>query len=125
VQAAAEGKVIQMMSSNGTWNEYPELAFVAPPHVYRIKPEPKLRPWKPEEVPVGALIRWNNLGKEVNVGLRGFDVCFIGGIYGERIVPSVQRSSIGIRWDMECLLKYIEYSLDHGKTWLPCGVVED
>jgi len=27
------------------------------PQNYRVKPEPKLRPWTPEEVPVGAVLR--------------------------------------------------------------------
>src|SRR6185312_5675859 len=30
-------------------------------HEYRIKPEPTLRPWKPEEVPVGVIVKKEGL----------------------------------------------------------------
>lgn len=40
VQALADGKTIQCLSSNNTWKDANEMGFVGPPSDYRIKPEP-------------------------------------------------------------------------------------
>ena len=49
IQAFAEGKTIQVKSSDGLWygreGENYELNFNADPQVYRIKSEPKYRPF--------------------------------------------------------------------------------
>ena len=77
---------------------------------YRIKPTPTLRPWTADEVPLGAFIRpkegsWRSLilavdsDERINVNCGGFPLGFA--------------------------LENHEHSLDGGKTWLPCGVVED
>lgn len=88
---------------------------------YRRKPEPKLRPWKPEEVPVGALIRWKPEVKAFFTGQRGFDIAIIIGIHCSRILTG----QAGCNFRLETMLKNHEHSFDHGKTWLPCGVVEE
>jgi hypothetical protein len=90
-----------------------ETAKLALPLIQRIKPEPKLRPWKPEEVPVGALYKWNG---HVSVILAVCDnalkfVDHEGDINGNFL-------------DRGCISKKSEHSLDGGKTWLPCGVLE-
>ena len=67
--------------------------------------EPKLRPWRPEEVPVGAQVQ-----------MRGFR----GIITGVGITHVV----IGCHeWGLDALAEAV-YSLDDGETWLPCGVEE-
>ena len=71
--------------------------------VYRIKPTATLRPWSPDEVPLGAWMR----NKSVQCD--------------RWIIVHLQYSS---RNREEWLDKY-EHSTDGGVTWKPCGVVED
>lgn len=52
IQAWAEGKEIQFKSRSGKWIDIEEnegLSFVYSPSDYRIKPEPKYRPFKNQE----------------------------------------------------------------------------
>ena len=70
---------------------------------YRIKPTATLRPWTADEVPLGACMR----NKSVQ--------------YDRWIIVHLQYSS---RNREEWLNNY-EHSIDGGKNWLPCGVVED
>jgi hypothetical protein len=86
-------------------------------YMLQLEVESTIRPWKPEEVPVGALIRWKDnkafittilsvsidtiyfFGKSFEIDEEFFEVCLCG----------------------------MEYSLDlfkPNKTWLPCGVEE-
>jgi hypothetical protein len=87
------------------WSEFTE---------YRIKPEPKLRPWKREEVPLDAWFRnkkhsvWFKL-----ISISHNDVGFIS------INDGFSSATF------EHLLETAEHSIDGGKTWLPCGVMED
>ena len=68
---------------------------------YRIKPEPKLRPWTADEVPLGAWMRFkNNPQDRVLIGW------------------------VSVQADRDLWLDEREYSTDDGKTWLPCGVEE-
>jgi len=84
--------------------------------VYRRKPKPTLRPWKPEEVPVGALFKTREEGPYViscmNANRDG--ILFIG---RNQVIQIF--SLTGLSSSPPCL-----HSLDYGKTWLPCGVVE-
>ena len=55
-KAYAEGKKIQCLCSNSEWDDLDDPRFSEDPSIkYRVKPEPKWRMWKPEEVPVGAM----------------------------------------------------------------------
>ena len=50
IQAFAEGKVIQCRSIiSNEWRDFDEPAFNGLPDNYRIKPEPKYRPFKSQE----------------------------------------------------------------------------
>lgn len=62
--------------------------------------EPKLRPWKPEEVPLGAQRR------------------FVGTKLRWLITNDGDENAIK-DWFKNC-----EHSTDGGKTWHPCGVIE-
>ena len=81
---------------------------------YRIAPKPKekkLRPWKPEEVPVGAQVK-----KESNPSLRMLIVCAWD--FGIRLIDG---GALPIaRHDQ--LFDGFTHSTDGGKTWKPCGV---
>lgn len=52
IQAYAEGKTIQYKNSEGEWEDVAfeeNLTFIDAPSKYRIKPEPKYRPFKTKE----------------------------------------------------------------------------
>lgn len=111
VQAAAEGKTIQWKHETG-WIDFEEdCNFSDPAHEYRIKPEPKLRPWKPEEVP---MLAWYKRKGEANEWMT------LAGIssYGKGV-----RLSLGTGWVQA--FEELEHSTDGGKTWQPCGVIEE
>ena len=71
---------------------------------YRIKPTAKFRSWTADEVPQGA---WMRVKDSPHTGRR----ILICGTY-----DILTRST----W-----LSTSEHSTDGGKTWLPCGVVEE
>ena len=65
---------------------------------YRVKPMPKLRPWTADEVPLGSQLRYKGDTSRSLLGITATD-------------------EIRKEW-----LEEREYSIDGGKTWLPCGV---
>jgi hypothetical protein len=78
---------------------------------YRIKPTATIRPWTADEVPLGCILKtkstnsvWLLIGRN-NVG----EILIAGDKYQSP----------------EWLLREYEHSTDGGKTWLPCGVVEE
>ena len=81
---------------------------------YRIKSEPKLRPWKAEEVPVGALFRAKNWANDKCTMI----VCKTG------IMFSVAGYDTPADWNVNEAAVYCEHSIDGGKTWQPCGIYE-
>lgn len=78
--------------------------------------QPTLRPWKPEEVPLNAEVRYKvkHYVPKLRYTLNGVDEC---GIY-------FSFPSAGGRVKFSLALAHFEHSLDHGKTWQPCGVME-
>ncbi len=117
LQAFADGKQIQFRHKGKDWRDGDSFGFYEDAD-YRIKPQPTLRPWKPEEVPIGALIRGSCYGVRVILGYgrtaTGVHdyVLYVG---GESNV-----TGDGLQVCFECR----EHSLDLGVTWLPCGVME-
>jgi hypothetical protein len=82
---------------------------------YRIKPEPKLRPWRMDEVPVGALVRFRgSMASRV----------LITGVYNGQIYDSSVTTGFQ-KYGPEDALRLLEHSTDGGKTWEPCGVQEE
>lgn len=82
------------------------------PVFYRIRPQPKLRPWKPEEVPLGAQIR-----SSANRDLR----CLIVASGNEVFTTVANKIQ---HFTFESAFQGGEHSTDGGKTWKPCGVEE-
>lgn len=82
---------------------------------WRIKPEKKLRPWKPEEVPVGAMFRPKSSGRSWVMQIAGINWAYSDGakIYFNGGSTTPQR-----------IFEMDEHSTDGGKTWHPCGVEE-
>jgi len=83
------------------------------PSRYRIRPKPTLRPWNPEEVPVGAQYRYKASPEERSL--------ILGVTAVELQLPMIVRNeSITFQRALEAG----EHSTDGGKTWKPCGVKE-
>ena len=70
---------------------------------YRIKPTTTIRPWTADEVPLGAQVRSKSYHPD----------------HRSLIIHS------GNSMTREGWLNGYEHSTDGGKTWLPCGVVEE
>lgn len=69
---------------------------------YRIKPTAKFRPWTADEVPLGAWMRFKRNPQD-----------------------RVLLGWVSVQSDRDLWLDEREYSTDGGKTWLPCGVMEE
>lgn len=76
---------------------------------YRIRPKPTLRPWKPEEVPVGAVLKYTDQANRWMITGSGGNGIYTGG--------ALQPLQPGF------VLEKCVHSLDGGKTWLPCGTI--
>src|ERR1017187_3784740 len=113
IQAAAEGKTIQHRSQRSDgWKDVPDIEF-------RIKPTPTLRAWRPEEVPVGALIRRNDIDFCSNpvaliLARRGAWLHFMCPETAKLIEVTVNNIVDNNNYS---------HSLDQGLTWFPCGVL--
>ena len=103
MQAYVDGKQVEYEHPDGIWMLTTTPCWNWNSGEYRIKPTATLRPWTADEVPLGAWMR----NKSVQ--------------YDRWIIVHLQYSS---RNREEWLDKY-EHSTDGGKTWLPCGVVEE
>jgi hypothetical protein len=114
MQAFVDGKTIECnwsfnFGSSG-WSELIEPVWNFDRFKYRIKPTAKLRPWTADEVPLGAWVRskmhsWKCIIIEVD-----------------------KRGRIGVNGGnipLDYALQNNEHSTDGGKTWLPCGVMEE
>lgn len=116
MQAFLDGKQIQFHNKKtDRWEDAPSgVSWDWRKENYRIKPEPKLRPWKPEEVPVGAVVRCGQNRWLITACWQGKP--FLNGCdaHDDERAPSLQTLTQGY-----------EHSPDHGKTWLPCGVMEE
>lgn len=103
----ANGKTIQWRRrGHNDWSEVDQdcigitLSWDWDGFEYRVKPEPKLRPWTEDEVPLGSQLRYKGDTSRSLLGITATD-------------------EIRKEW-----LEEREYSIDGGKTWLPCGVEE-
>ena len=113
IQAWQRGEKIQFETHTG-WLSVSDPLWEFATCRYRITPKPKdkkLRPWKPEEVPVGAQVK-----NESNPSLRMLIVCAWD--FGVRLIDG--GSMPIMRHDQ--MLNGFTHSTDGGKTWDPCGV---
>jgi hypothetical protein len=116
IQAFADGKAVDYFNGE-TWSAlHDRPSFTDPIECYRIKPEPKLRPWRPEEVPVGALVR-TRFGQEF------FIISQNGGWDGAVFIS--ERNKVKGGWQSFDTSSMHEYSTDCGTSWHPCGIMED
>lgn len=118
VYSHKHGRPVQFKWNNG-WNDAGENhQFNFSNYEYRIKPEPKLRPWKPEEVPVGALLKYLDVvavlsfKNELGFGFVSYSTTTKGN-------ADARCWTYGRVYE-----EFISHSTDGGKTWKPCGVEE-
>jgi hypothetical protein len=102
MQAFVDGKEVQRMYA-GVWSLASTPRWGWDHTEYRIKPTPTLRPWTSDEVPLGAQVRSKSYHPD----------------HRSMIIQS------GNSMTREGWLTCYEHSTDGGKTWLPCGVVEE
>lgn len=102
MQAYVDGKEVEFKWGSMDWNstDKPEWNWSA--YDYRIKPTATLRPWTADEVPLGAWMRFKKVIDDRSV----------------LAWTSTQR-------DRDMWLDEREHSIDGGKNWLPCGVMEE
>ena len=102
MQAYVDGNEVEFKWGSMDWNstDKPEWNWSA--YDYRIKPTAKLRPWTADEVPLGAWIRFKDKPQDRHL---------LGWVSGQA--------------DRDMWLDEREHSIDNGKTWLPCGVMEE
>jgi hypothetical protein len=101
MQAFVDGKEVQFRVDDGWKGTFIPL-WQWHTEDYRIKPTPVLRPWTADEVPLGAWIRFKDKPQDRHL---------LGWVSGQA--------------DRDMWLDEREHSTDGGKTWLPCGVVEE
>ena len=107
-EAHAAGKVIQYKSSSGVWSDVAPSWCVEPAR-YRIKPEPKYRPWRTvDEVPVGKVVRntKNKCRLLINYACTDGSGLSIG-------CGGITLSAVDL---------FLDRTMDDGS---PCGVLED
>lgn len=77
IQAFAEGKNIQFLS-DGEWHDINQADFTCYPDKYRVKPEPKYRPFKSQEECWEEMLKHQPFGwiKRIN----GNDLCSISSV---------------------------------------------
>jgi hypothetical protein len=102
MQAFVDGKEVEAMNPAGNWERATTPRWSWCDTQYRIKPTAKLRPWTADEVPLGAWMRDK------------FDPKF------RWLILNVANDDVR----REFFLRN-EHSTDGGKTWLPCGVMEE
>ena len=79
IQAWAEGKNIQFLS-DGEWHDINQADFTCYPDKYRIKPEPKYRPFKTQEECLQEMLKHHPFGW-LKSKMNGRFSC-IGEVYG-------------------------------------------
>ena len=102
MQAFVDGKEVEFKWGSMDWNSTNKPEWNWSAYDYRIKPTAKLRPWTADEVPLGAWMRSKRNPQD-------------------RMLIHWVNSQC----DREMWVFTSEHSTDGGKTWLPCGVVEE
>jgi hypothetical protein len=102
MQAFVDGKEIESLCNEVIWERVVNPIWSWNTTWYRIKPTPVLRPWTADEVPLGAWMR-----KKQDVTHRWVVI-----ETGDEL------------WRQDWCKNH-EHSTDCGKTWLPCGVMEE
>jgi hypothetical protein len=103
MQAFVDGKEVISMYAPADTADDPYWNWGNDTKMYHIKPTAKLRPWTADEVPLGAQVRSKSYHPD----------------HRSMIIQS------GNSMTREGWLTCYEHSTDGGKTWHPCGVMEE
>ena len=101
MQAFVDGNKVEASTFGELWSTSDDPSWNFTSVRYRIKPTPTFRPWTADEVPLGAQMRRK-------IDLHRF------------LIGSVANDGSRKEW-----LEHNEHSTDCGKTWHPCGVMEE
>ena len=101
MQAYVDGKEVEHRY-NGKWVKIYVPRWDWDNTEYRIKPTATLRPWTADEVPLGAWMRFKKA------------------LHDRSVLAWTSNQA-----DRDMWMDEREHSADGGKTWLPCGVVEE
>lgn len=130
VLAWAQGKRVEaLLGGSGRWTPvdpvgqcvgdcYSPSVFSCHEYIFRLAPEPpqkRYRPWIPEEVPVGAVIRKKSMNlASALIGAHGESTVFVVGL----------TNPITFEDALENWLHSVDPlgTPDDKRTWLPCGV---
>ena len=113
MQAFAEGKTIEFRTIEGTWEELPDPLFQNP-YKYRIKPEPRYRPFKTQEE------CWNEMLKHQPFGwIRNNDT--------QRLcnISSIGRNNYGVVIDNSILYFDLAFNTCNFIDGTPFGIKEE
>jgi hypothetical protein len=103
MQAYVDGKEVEAFSPCQKWERVTTPRWGWDDTQYRIKHTLSLRPWTADEVPLGCQLRSKSYHPD----------------HRSMIIQS------GNSMTREGWLTCYEHSTDGGKTWLPCGVMEE
>jgi hypothetical protein len=111
MKAFVDGKDLEVLGPVGKWEPLYFPRWGWDDTKYRIKPTYVLRPWTADEVPVGAILRYKGNNQSIRI----------------LIVCNQQAGLCGYQTNFpyDYLRDEMEHSTDCGKTWLPCGVMEE
>jgi hypothetical protein len=118
MQAFVDGKELISMRTPAVTADDPYWNWGNDTKMYRIKPTATLRPWTTDEVPLDCWIRMivgDNRYKWKPVTVQPLGVITIPADIGYSLKLNT--------WQF--LATEYEHSIDNGKTWLPCGVMEE
>lgn len=129
IEAFASGKEIQYLPAFGDakWRDLMDSGVGPKPDFntgakWRIKPEPVLRAWRMEEVPVGARFKFRSWESACGMILSHTWSSTGGDFTIEFSDPGTGR--INSKTNQEMLDDGDLHSTDGGKTWNRCGVLE-
>ena len=102
MQAFVDGKELISMRTPAVTADDPYWNWGNDTKMYHIKPTATLRPWTADEVPLGMQVR-----KRSDPTRRW-------------LIGNTSNELVRTDWSKE-----LEHSIDGGKNWLPCGVMEE
>ncbi len=116
-KAWRNGETIQRWCVNKVWMDTNAASdcYLKSDTIIRRKPSPKLRPWKPEEVPKQADVWFRRKSSRI-----WWRMCFFDPASGQASFAD----ETGRHYEIEELLGEHEHSVDNGKTWTPCGTYD-
>ena len=103
MKAFVDGKDLEVLGPVGKWEPLYFPRWGWDDTKYRIKPTYVLRPWTADEVPLGCQLRSKSYHPDYRF-----------------LIDRTANAEVREDW-----LKGYEHSTDGGKTWLPCGVMEE